>query len=73
MRHGPSPELGIDTTDSGCASARWTRRQSGGRRRFPGERVLNLIAGRDVRVITAVGHPLGHFVLDPAVGCRHRP
>ncbi len=42
-------------------------------RRFARQRVLILIAGRDVRVLTTDGQPLRHFVLDPTRDYQPQP
>jgi len=42
-------------------------------RRFAGQRVLVLMAGRDVRMLTPDGHPLRHFTLDPARDYQRQP
>jgi transposase InsO family protein len=42
-------------------------------RRFAGQRVVVLMAGRDVRVLTPDGHPLRHFTLDPARDYQPQP
>jgi transposase InsO family protein len=42
-------------------------------RRFAGQRVLVLMAGRDVRVLTTDGQPLRHFRLNPAVDYQPQP
>jgi transposase InsO family protein len=42
-------------------------------RRFAGQRVIVLMAGRDVRVLTTDGQPLRHFRLDPARDYQPQP
>jgi hypothetical protein len=42
-------------------------------RRFAGQRVVVLMAGRDVRVLTPDGHPLRHFKLDPSRDYQPQP
>jgi hypothetical protein len=42
-------------------------------RRFAGQRVLVLMAGRDVRVLTPDGQPLRHFTLDPTRDYQLQP
>jgi transposase InsO family protein len=63
----------VDT--SGTITIRYQARMHhvGVGRRFAGQRVLVLMAGRDVRVLTTDGQPLRHFTLDPARDYQPQP